>query len=81
MAVAGFQALYAIPGRVSVDNTGTAKNVRIDTTVIEATLSARAVPKLDPTAYLTAAFTLPGETPLLPGTCSVWLMATWVCVP
>ena len=72
VAVAGFQALYAIPGRVSVDNTGTAKNVRIDTTVIEATLSARAVPKLDPTAYLTAAFTLPGETPLLPGTAMLY---------
>ena len=72
VAVAGFQALYAIPGRVSVDNTGTAKNVRIDTTAIEATLSARAVPKLDPTAYLTAAFTLPGETPLLPGTAMLY---------
>ena len=72
VAVAGFQALYAIPGRVSVDNTGTAKNVRIDTTAIEATLSARAVPKLDPTAYLTATFTLPGETPLLPGTAMLY---------
>ncbi len=66
--IAGFQALYAIPGRVSIDNTGTAKNVRIDTSEIAAKLSARAVPKLDPNAYLTAAFTLNGETPLLPGT-------------
>lgn len=65
--VAGFQALYAIPGRVSIDNTGSAKNVRIGTSDIEAKLSARAVPKLDPNAYLTAAFTLGGETPLLPG--------------
>ena len=65
--IAGFQALYAIPGRVSVDNTGTAKKVRIGTDVIDAKLSARAVPKLDPNAYLTAAFTLNGETPLLPG--------------
>jgi len=67
LEVAGFQALYAIPGRVSVDNTGTAKNVRIGTSMIEAELSARVVPKLDPNAYLTAAFTLDGETPLLPG--------------
>jgi uncharacterized protein (TIGR02231 family) len=65
--VAGFQALYAIAGRVSIDNTGTAKKVRIDTSELEAQLSARAVPKLDPNAYLTAAFTLGGETPLLPG--------------
>ena len=70
--IAGFQALYAIPGRVSVDNTGTAKNVRIDTADIEAKLSARAVPKLDPNAYLTAAFTLNGETPLLPGTAMLY---------
>lgn len=70
--IAGFQALYAIPGRVTVDNTGTAKNVRIDTTAIDAKLSARAVPKLDPNAYLTAAFTLNGETPLLPGTAMLY---------
>ncbi len=65
--VAGFQALYNIPGRVSVDNTGTAKNVRIDTSEIDAKLSATAVPKIDPNAYLSAAFVLTGETPLLPG--------------
>ena len=65
--VAGFQALYLIAGRVSIDNTGTAKKVRIDTTQLEAELSARAVPKLDVNAYLTASFTLAGDTPLLPG--------------
>jgi uncharacterized protein (TIGR02231 family) len=66
--IAGFQALYDIPGRVSIDNTGTAKKVRIATDAIDAKLSALTVPKLDPNAYLTAAFTLDGETPLLPGT-------------
>jgi uncharacterized protein (TIGR02231 family) len=65
--VAGFQALYGIQGRVNVDNTGTAKKVRIGTDTIAAKLSARAVPKLDPNAYMTAAFTVTGETPLLPG--------------
>ncbi|MGE3875789.1 MAG: mucoidy inhibitor MuiA family protein [Parvibaculaceae bacterium] len=67
VAIAGFQALYGIGGRVSVDNTGTAKKVRISTDKIEGKLSALAAPKLDPNAYLTAAFTLSGETPLLPG--------------
>ncbi len=66
--IAGFQALYSIAGRVSVDNTGTAKKVRIDTNQLEAELTARAVPKLDPNAYLMASFKLDGETPLLPGT-------------
>ena len=65
--IAGFQALYGIAGRVTVDNTGTAKKVRISTDRIAAKLSALAAPKLDPNAYLTAAFTLSGETPLLPG--------------
>lgn len=65
--VAGFQALYGIQGRVNIDNTGTAKKVRIATDELGAKLSARAVPKLDPNAYLTAAFTVSGETPLLPG--------------
>lgn len=65
--IAGFQALYGIGGRITVDNTGTAKKVRISTDKIDAKLSALAAPKLDPNAYLTAAFTLSGETPLLPG--------------
>lgn len=65
--IAGFQALYGIQDRVTVDNTGTAKKVRIATDAIEAKLSAQAAPKLDPNAYLTAAFTLSGDTPLLPG--------------
>ncbi|MBL8906353.1 MAG: mucoidy inhibitor MuiA family protein [Rhizobiales bacterium] len=70
--VAGFQALYGIQGRVTIDNTGTAKKVRIATDTIGAKLSARAVPKLDPNAYLTAAFTVSGETPLLPGTVTLY---------
>jgi uncharacterized protein (TIGR02231 family) len=65
--IAGFQALYAIPGRVSVDNEGTAKKVQISAEDIDARLSAHAVPLLDPNAYLTASFTVDGETPLLPG--------------
>jgi uncharacterized protein (TIGR02231 family) len=65
--IAGFQAIYEIPGKVSIDNTGTAKKVRIGTDQISASLSAFTVPKLDPNAYLTATFSLGGETPMLPG--------------
>ena len=67
ITLAGFQALYAIPGRVSVDNSGTAKHVRISQDNIKANISAHAVPSVDPNAYLTATFTIDGETPLLPG--------------
>ncbi len=67
VSVAGFQALYSIPGRVSVGNEGTAKKVRISSNTLDASLNVRAVPMLDPNAYLTANFKLGGETPLLPG--------------
>ena len=45
--MAGFQALYGIQGRVSVDNSGTSKKVRIATDGYDATLNALVVPKLD----------------------------------
>ena len=65
--MAGFNANYVIQGRVSVDNTGTAKKVRIATDQFDASLQAIAVPRLDPNAYLTAAFTMKGDAPYLPG--------------
>ena len=65
--MAGFNANYIIGGRVSVDNTGTAKKVRIATDEFDADLQAITVPRLDPNAYLTAAFTMKGDAPYLPG--------------
>jgi uncharacterized protein (TIGR02231 family) len=65
--MAGFNANYVIQGRVSVDNTGTAKKVRIATDQFDAALQAITVPRLDPNAYLTAAFTMKGDAPYLPG--------------
>jgi uncharacterized protein (TIGR02231 family) len=70
--MAGFQALYGIQGRVSVDNSGTSKKVRIATDGYDATLNALVVPKLDASAYLTAAFTTKGEAPLLPGAVNLY---------
>ena len=64
---AGFNANYVIQGRVTVDNTGTAKKVRISTDHFDAALQAITVPRLDPNAYLTAAFTMKGDAPYLPG--------------
>ena len=65
--IAGFNANYIIQGRVSVDNTGTAKKVRISTDNFDAALQAITVPRVDPNAYLTAAFTMKGDAPYLPG--------------
>jgi uncharacterized protein (TIGR02231 family) len=70
--MAGFQALYGIQGRVSVDNSGTSKKVRIATDDYDATLNALVVPKLDASAYLTAAFTIKGEAPMLPGAVNLY---------
>ena len=70
--IAGFQALYGIQGRVSVDNSGTSKKVRISTDNFDAALNAIAVPKIDPSAYLTASFTIKGEAPMLPGTVNLY---------
>ena len=66
-ATVGFHALYKIPGRVSVDNEGTAKKVRVATQTLTTKLSVTAAPVLDPNAYLTAQFKVGGDTPLLPG--------------
>ena len=70
--MAGFQALYGIQGRVSVDNSGTSKKVRIATDSYDATLNALVVPKLDASAYLTATFTIKGEAPMLPGSVNLY---------
>ena len=70
--MAGFQALYGIQGRVSVDNSGTSKKVRIATDNYDSTLNALVVPKLDGNAYLTASFTIKGEAPMLPGTVNLY---------
>ncbi len=64
---AGFQATYAIAGRVTVDNAGQSKKVRITSGQLEAALSAVVVPRVDTTAYLSAAFTVAGTGPQLGG--------------
>jgi uncharacterized protein (TIGR02231 family) len=70
--MAGFNANYIIAGRVTVDNTGTAKKVRIATDEFAAKLQAITVPRLDTTAYLTASFSVKGDAPLLPGVVNLY---------
>jgi uncharacterized protein (TIGR02231 family) len=70
--LAGYQASFVIPGRVSVDNTGQAKKVRISGDEQQAKLVVESVPMLDPSAYLTASFTVKGEGPLLPGMANLY---------
>jgi len=70
--LAGFQANFIIPGRVSVDNSGQAKKVRISSDELDAKLVIETVPRVDSSAYLTASFTVKGDGPLLPGAANLY---------
>lgn len=68
----GFQASFAIPGRSTIASGQVARALRIDTSAIEPQLVSRAVPSLDPTAYLEAQFRHAGAVPLMAGRIAVY---------
>lgn len=68
----GFQAVFRVPGRVSVAASEGAKSFRISTQTIAPDLLVRAVPVLDETAYLEASFKHTEEAPLLSGRVSLY---------
>ena len=76
--VQGFQAVYGIPGRVTVPATGEAKRVQIDEMPLDPALTVRTVPKRDEKAYLYAKLTIARGTPILPGPVSLFRDATFV---
>lgn len=63
----GFQAVFRVPGRVSIVAAQSAKTFRLATATIAPELSVRAVPALDQSAFLEASFKNAEEAPLLPG--------------
>jgi uncharacterized protein (TIGR02231 family) len=75
---APFHALYAVPARLSIPETGEAKRVQLGAEAIEPQLTIRTVPKVDPKAYLYAKFALPKGSPLLPGAVSLFRDGTFV---
>ncbi|MHC2331892.1 mucoidy inhibitor MuiA family protein [Bradyrhizobium sp. USDA 4454] len=70
--VGAFQASFRIPGRVSVAANEGAKSLRISTATITPDLAVRAVPVLDPTAFLEASFVQADDAPLLPGLVAIY---------
>jgi uncharacterized protein (TIGR02231 family) len=78
VVAAPFHALYAVPGRLSVANTGEAKRVQLLDESMEPQLTVRTVPKEDAKAYLYAKLVLPKGSPLLPGTVSLFRDGTFV---
>lgn len=75
---AGFQANYVIQGRVSVDNSGMSKRVRISSDDVNVKLSVMSVPRLDANAYLTTEFVATGEGPMLPGAVNLYRDGVYV---
>jgi uncharacterized protein (TIGR02231 family) len=70
--VSGFQVMFRIPGRVSVGASEGAKSLGISTATIAPDLVVRAVPVLDPTAFLEASFKQAEDAPLLPGRVAIY---------
>lgn len=68
----GTTVLYRVPGRVDVASGAGERNLKVAEAALEPALSLRTVPKVVPAAYLTAAFKLPGEAPVLPGRVSIY---------
>jgi uncharacterized protein (TIGR02231 family) len=74
----GFQAIFRIPGRVSLGAGEGARSLRIASLTAEPQLLVRSAPVADNTAYLEAAFKQTEEAPLLPGRVSLYRDGTFV---
>jgi uncharacterized protein (TIGR02231 family) len=68
----GFQAMFRLPGRVSVAADEGAKSFRITAATITPELLVRATPALDSTGFLEAGFKHGEEAPLLPGRVAIY---------
>ncbi len=77
VANAPFQAVFAVPGRVTVPATGEEKRVQLQEDGVDPALVVRAVPKLDAKAYLYAKFEMPRTSPLLAGPVSLFRDGTF----
>ncbi len=78
VAAAPFQAVFSVPGRLTVPDTGEAKRVLLQEDSVEPVLTVRTVPKVDATAYLYAKLVVPKGSPLLPGMVSLFRDGTFV---
>jgi uncharacterized protein (TIGR02231 family) len=76
--IGGFQVMYRIAGRVSVGASEGAKSLLVSTATIAPDLVVRAVPVLDPTAFLEATFKQSEDAPLLPGRVSIYRDGVYV---
>ena len=75
---APFHALFNVPGRLSIPDTGETTRVQLGAETLEPQLTVRTVPKVDAKAYLYAKFNAPKGAPLLPGAASLFRDGTFV---
>lgn len=68
----GFQALFRVPGRVSLGAGEGARSPRIASATSAPELLVRAAPVIDDTAFLEAAFVQTEDAPPLPGRVSLY---------
>jgi len=70
--VGSFQVMFKIPGRVSLGASEGAKSLRVSSASIAPDLGVRAVPVLNPTAFLEASFKQNEDAPLLAGGVAIY---------
>lgn len=75
---APFQAIFQVPGLLTVAETGEAKRVQLTADTLEPVLSVRTVPRRDQKAYLYAKLVLPKGAPLIAGPVSLFRDGTFV---
>ena len=78
VAAAPFQAVFGVPGRLSVPATGESKRVFLQDDGIEPVLTVRTVPKREAKAYLYAKLILPKGSPVTAGPVSLFRDGTFV---
>src|SRR5205085_12662205 len=74
----GFQAVFRVPGRVSLGAGEGARSLRVAALTAAPQLLVRSAPVADAAAYLEAEFKQTDEAPLLPGRVSLYREGTFV---
>ncbi len=75
---AAFQAIFKVPGKLTVPGNGEQKRVQLDTAEIDPTLVVRTTPRIEAKAYLYAKLATPKATHYLPGQVSLFRDGTFV---
>ncbi|MDQ0391199.1 mucoidy inhibitor MuiA family protein [Labrys monachus] len=70
--IAGFQSTWTLPGRTSIQSGPSTRSLRLASFTVSPEVVARAAPALQEAAYIEAAFDLADDTPLFPGSVSIY---------